>query len=122
HLVRPLMVAADAGDAAARRIIVAHGEALGDYALAAARKVGLLATSFPLVLTGGVLRHPSPLLRDTLAARVRAAVPGAHAMHSRFEPIVGAVLLALEQAGISRDSELLQRLAATLPATTFFAT
>ena len=122
QLVRPLFDAADAGDATARRIVMAHGKALGDYAIVAARKVGLLETPFPLVLTGGVLRHPSPLLRDSLIERVREVAPGVCPTQSRFEPAAGAVLLALDLAGIGTDTALLQRLQSSLPGTAFFAT
>ena len=122
QLVRPLFDAADAGDAAACRIVISHGEALGDYAIAAARQVGLLDTSFTLVLTGGVLRHPSPLMRDALVGRVQEAAPGARAIQSRFEPAVGAVLLALDLACINTDAALLDRLETTLPGAAFFAT
>jgi N-acetylglucosamine kinase-like BadF-type ATPase len=122
QLVRPLFDAADAGDPAARHILVSHGKALGDYALAAARKVGLLGEPFTLVLTGGVLRHPSPILRDALVGRVREAAPNVHAIQSRFEPAVGAVLLALELARIDIHAGLLERLEKTLPGTEFFAT
>src|SRR5688572_7107536 len=104
QLVRPLFDAADAGDEAARRIVISHGKALGDYAIAAARQVGLLEMPFTLVLTGGVLRHPSPLLRDALVARVHEFAQGAHAIQSRFEPAAGAVLLALDLAQIGRAS------------------
>jgi N-acetylglucosamine kinase-like BadF-type ATPase len=122
QLVRPLFDAAEIGDPAARRILLSHGEALGDYALAAARKVGLLGEPFTLVLTGGVLRHPSPILRDALVGRVREASPHVHAIQSRFEPAVGAVLLALELARIDLDAGFLERLERTLPGAAFFAT
>ena len=122
QLVRPLFDAADAGDAAARQIVTSHGKALGDYAVVAARKVGLLETPFTLVLTGGVLRHPSPLLRDSLVERVHEIAPGARAIQSRFEPAVGAVLLALELANINTDNALLEQLKTTLPGAAFFAT
>ena len=122
QLVRPLFDAADAGDAAARRIVISHGKALGDYAVAAARQVRLLGQPFPLVLTGGVLRHPSPLLRDALVERVRKAAPNVHVTQSRFEPAVGAVLLALDLAGAKTDAVLLERLETTLPVPAFFAT
>lgn len=122
QLVRPLFDAADAGDTTARRIVVSHGKALGDYAIVAARKVGLLQEPFTLVLTGGVLRHPSPLLRDALVERVRQAAPRVHATQSRFEPAAGAVLLALDLAHIDADATLLERLESTLSGDAFFAT
>jgi N-acetylglucosamine kinase-like BadF-type ATPase len=121
-LVRPLFEAADAGDDTARRIIMSHGKALGDYAIVAARKVGLLETAFTLVLTGGVLRHPSPFLRDALVSRVCEVAPNVRPLQSRFEPAAGAVLLALDLAHINTVTALLERLETTLPGPAFFAT
>jgi N-acetylglucosamine kinase-like BadF-type ATPase len=122
QLVRPLFDAADAGDPTARRIVISHGQALGDYAIAAARQVGLLETPFTLVLTGGVLRHPSPLLREALVGRVQETAPGVRTTQSRFEPVTGAVLLALDLAQIDTDTVLLDQLETTLPGAVFFAT
>jgi N-acetylglucosamine kinase-like BadF-type ATPase len=122
QLVRPLFECADAGDAVARQILLSHGRALGHYAIIAARKVGLLEESFPLVLTGGVLRHPSPFLREALLGCVREAAPGMRAIQSRFEPAAGAVLLALDVLSIQSDATLLEQLEKTFPDVTFFAT
>jgi hypothetical protein len=69
-----------------------------------------------------VLRHPSPLLRDSLVERVREAAPGVRAIQSRFEPAAGAVLLALDLAHIEADAALTERLETTLPGAGFFAT
>jgi N-acetylglucosamine kinase-like BadF-type ATPase len=122
QLARLLLDAAAEGDATARQIATTHGGMLGDYALAAARQVGIEQTPFTLVLAGGVLRHPSQLLDEALIARVWSAAPSARVVASRFEPAVGALFLALEAAGVAIDEPLLARLAPTLPYGTFFAT
>ena len=122
QLARALLDEAHSGDATARRVVQEHGSALGDYALVAARRVGIAATPFALVLAGGVLRHTSSLLREALIARVQAAAPGVRPLVSRFEPAVGALFLALEAAGIAIDQPLRARLASTLPPAEFFAT
>ncbi len=121
-LARVLMDEAAAGDAVARRIVREQGSLLGDYAVAAARRVGIAGTPFPLVLTGGVFRHPGCDLPDAVIARVHASSPGVQPIRSRFEPAIGAVLLALETAGVPADDEVRARLAATAPAPCFFAT
>jgi N-acetylglucosamine kinase-like BadF-type ATPase len=121
-LARVLLDEAHDGDPAALRIALQHGAALGDYALVAARRVGLEHTDFALVMAGGVLRHPTNVLKAALVERVRAAAPGVRPAMSRFEPVVGAVLLALEAAGVTPDEPLLERLTATLPPAALFAT
>jgi N-acetylglucosamine kinase-like BadF-type ATPase len=117
-----LLDTAQQGDATAQRIVRTQGTALGDYALVAARQVGIEGTAFPLVLTGGVLRHPSPLLSEAIIAQVQTTSPTARPISSRFEPVVGALLLALEAAGVRVDEPLLARLEATMPPVTLFMT
>lgn len=121
-LARVVLDEAQAGDPAARQIVTDHGRLLGDYALAAARQVGIASTPFNLILAGGVLRHPTPLLADTLITRVREQSPDARPLTSRFEPAVGAVLLALESASIPIDDTVIAAITATAPGATLFAT
>jgi N-acetylglucosamine kinase-like BadF-type ATPase len=105
---------AEVGDSVARSIVGAQGAVLGDIVRVAAARVGL-APPFPLVLAGGVLRHPSRLLADAVVARV----PGGRPLASAFEPVVGSLLLAADAVGATLDEE---RLRATFPPTTLFAT
>jgi N-acetylglucosamine kinase-like BadF-type ATPase len=121
-LARILLDEADSGDQVARAIVEAHGTGLGDYALVAAQRVGIADTRFPLVLTGGVLRHPGRMLADAIIARVHTVSPEAYPVMSRFEPVVGALFLAYEQTGVAIDDALLERLVATLPAADLFTT
>ncbi|MDP9365719.1 MAG: hypothetical protein M3Q10_16105 [Chloroflexota bacterium] len=121
-VARLLMDEAAAGDAVAAGIVAARGAALGEYAAVAARRVGIEQSAFPLVLTGGVFRHPAPQLAEAVVARLRAEAPGAKPLRSPFEPAVGAVFLALEAAGIRVDDAVRTRAAATAPAATLFET
>jgi N-acetylglucosamine kinase-like BadF-type ATPase len=116
-----LDVAAD-GDPTAGRIVAEHGASLGDYALVAARKAGLIGQDFLLILAGGVFRHHSPLLREAMLERVRQVAPDIRPIQSSYEPVVGAVLLAVESLGGIIHPTLLDRLNATLPPHTFFLT
>jgi len=121
-LARVLLDEAHAGDPAAVAIAQRHGAALGEYALVAAQRVGLEDTDFALVMAGGVLRHPTNVLKAALVERVRASAPGVRPVMTRFEPVVGAVLMALEAAGVIPDEPVLERLSATLPPAALFAT
>jgi len=68
------------------------------------------------------LRNPSRLLPEALVARVQADAPLARPLYSIFEPVVGALFLAFEAAGIAVDQPLLARLTDTLPEASLFAT
>jgi len=124
QLARLLLDVAEAGDAVAREIVEGHGRAIAGYAVVAARKVGFdgEARPFHLVLAGGVLRHPSPLLRDAMVARVQEDLPAAQPMRSAFEPAIGAIMLALEDASVRLDATVLDTLRNSMPHHSTFAT
>jgi N-acetylglucosamine kinase-like BadF-type ATPase len=121
-LASVLLDAADDDDETASAIVCDLGNRLGDYAVVAARKVGILDTPFHLVLAGGVFRHPSRILKDCVVQRVHRDAPGAQPVESRFEPAVGAVLLALEAAGVTVDETVLSNVRQSMPPPTLFAT
>ena len=122
RVARALLDEAAAGDRVAQQIVESHGSALGDYALAAARRVGIELNPFLLALAGGVLRHSSGLLRTAIIDRVRAVNPEVTARDSRFEPAIGAFLMALEKAGTVITEPLLERVEATMPPRALFET
>jgi hypothetical protein len=121
-LTRYLLDEAAAGDELARQLVLEHGRGLGNYAVVGARFVGLEGTPFTLVLAGGVLRHPSTLLPETIIERVRTTSPEVRPIRCRFEPVIGVLFSALEAAGIAIDEALLRRLDPTIPAPELFAT
>jgi N-acetylglucosamine kinase-like BadF-type ATPase len=122
QISRLLLDEAERGDMIAKRIVVEHGAALGDYVVVAARKVGIECTPFTLVLMGGVLRHPSSILTDAIIERVRHTSPEIQPIASRFEPVIGALLLALEDAGQIIDSSVISNLVESMPTPELFAT
>ena len=121
-LARILLDEAANGDPTACRIVLEHGAALGDYAIVAARKVGLTNQNFALVTAGGVMRHASHLMPDALLSRVRELAPGAYPIRSPLEPVAGAVLLALETAGMNVTEAQRENLRSSFPAATLFLT
>jgi N-acetylglucosamine kinase-like BadF-type ATPase len=121
-LARVLLDAAQAGDATACRLVQQHGTTMGEYVLVAARKVGLNALPFHLVLAGGVFRHDCNLLIEAVLAHIRAGAPAVRPRHSPFEPVVGALLLAFDALELPVDAARLAYIAATLPEAELFLT
>ena len=117
-----LLDEAQAGDSVATHIVQEHGRALGDFALAAARRVGIEGTTFTLVLAGGVFRHPSTILKEAIIERVRSTSPDVRPTHCRFEPVIGVLFTALEAAGSVVDGALLDKLMPTIPNPALFST
>ena len=92
---------AEEGDVVARDIVRHVGGRAGDYARVSAERTGQLGEPFPLVLLGGVLRHPSPLLRAAIHDRVPESTP----VYPDIEPVVGALLLAADSVGARPDRD-----------------
>ena len=88
---------------------------LGSFARIAAKKVGL-EPPFPLVLLGGVLRgEGAELIIDSIVSSAGSAEP----VRPAREPVVGALLLALDQALATYDAVVVD---ATSPDAEVFAT
>lgn len=117
-----LLDEAEKGDPMALSIATRHGVLLAEYALAAARKVGIDSTIFNLVLNGGVFRHKGRVLVDAITRYLEQHAPGVVPLRSTYEPAVGALLLALEAADIVVDDAVLDNLNRTLPDHSLFAT
>ena len=95
---------------------------LADVWEAAAKAVGLANDPFRLVLTGGVLRHPACLMENEMRRHLAQHMPDVTIVDDAPEPVVGAVLLALELAELRPGDAILDRLLSTLPGPDFFAT
>jgi N-acetylglucosamine kinase-like BadF-type ATPase len=92
---------ADGGDAVAVEIVRRIGGRVGAYARVSAERTGLTGRPFPLVLCGGVFRHPSSLLRGAIHDEVPDGVPS----YPDIEPVVGALLLAADRIGATPDRD-----------------
>jgi N-acetylglucosamine kinase-like BadF-type ATPase len=102
----PVMFAtARAGDPVARSIVVRQGEEVALLAIAALRRLGLVASPATVVLGGGVLRSRDPLLHDTIRARLADATPLAEITVVTDPPVVGAALLGLDALGTTPGAE-----------------
>ncbi len=121
-LARALLEEAARGDMAAESILREHGRSLGDYAIAAARQVGVEGTPFYLILAGSVLKAPPPILAEAIIERVQTTSPKARPLHSTHEPVAGAVFLSFESVGVYITERLLESLVSTLPSSGFFET
>ena len=90
---------AEAGDLMAVDVTLQAADALAAGVDAVARRLGLPAkSSFPLLLTGGLLRG-SGFFRTLALQSIRTRVPEARPQAPRHDAATGAALLALEMAG-----------------------
>jgi len=93
------------GDWKAVEILEDAGIELGRLALAVIARLGMQEDRFAVVPFGGVFRAGELVLRP-FGEAVKAAAPRAEVVRPHFEPVVGAVLLALDALGVSIDGRV----------------
>lgn len=114
--------AANAGDEVAQDILIRMGTELGKAAAAALKAVGLeREPGVEVVLAGSVWKGQSPLLVDACRLALHREAPGAVLVYPRYEPVVGAYLVALAESGTDLTPAVLANLEATLPADLWLA-
>ncbi len=88
------------GDDVARGIITWAGEELGGLANGVIRQLDLTGETFDVVLSGSLYKGGPPLT-DPMRRTIHAVAPGATLVRLRVPPVVGGVLLGMEQVGLN---------------------
>jgi N-acetylglucosamine kinase-like BadF-type ATPase len=91
--------AADAGDECAKSILTSSGDRLGTTASHVVRMLGMQDDAFDVVLAGGIFRSRSADLMTAIEGAIRSTAPHARLVPLDMPPVVGCVLLAMEEAG-----------------------
>lgn len=107
--------AACEGDEIAQNIIKKFGEEAGISANALIRRLGFENEEFECVMAGSVFKGKGTLMMDTVRNTVLQVAPRAHVITPRYEPVVGALMLAFEAVGIQIEGELERRLDSSVP-------
>ncbi len=94
-----LFDAARQGDEVAGEVVLRLAAEVVAVAVAAVRRLALLDDDLDVVLGGGLLRAGLAPLDDAVRAGILRAAPAARLLVVDQEPIVGAGLLALAEAG-----------------------
>lgn len=107
--------AACEGDAVAVELITRFGVEAGASANNLIRKLGLEDDEFEVVLAGSVFKGKGALMIDTVKKTIKPVAPKAHVITPRYEPVVGALMIALEEAGVEITGEVEANLDSTVP-------
>ncbi len=102
------------GDGVAIDLITWAGRELGELAKAVIRQLNFEALEFDVVLLGSMFNGGS-LLIEPLRASIEQLAPRAQLVRLQTLPVVGAVLLGMEQARWPITPEMRARLQAELP-------
>lgn len=114
-LVPLIFEAAEAGDEPSRGLVIQMAEEVALSANTFIRRCNLEGTDVEIVLGGSVFKGKGSLLLDTIKTSIQAVYPKVKIIRPRFEPVVGAALLALDDLGIKVDKDVYARLEKTLP-------
>jgi N-acetylglucosamine kinase-like BadF-type ATPase len=99
--------AADQGDETARVIFAQAGAELALTAIAVTRH---LAWTAPLVSPVGGVFRAGPIILEPFRRRLAEIFPNVTVQSPRYPPVLGALLLALQEKGYSPDERVLERL------------
>ncbi len=94
---------ANEGDAIAQDVIRWMGRELGDLAVGVIRQLKFETLEFEVVLTGSLYKG-SPLIAAAMRDVIHAVAPGARLVYLNSPPVVGGVLLAMQQVGLDFQS------------------
>ena len=104
--------AAYSGDPAAREVIEWSGRELGESACAVIRQLGIQGREFEVVMAGSLFAG-GDLYIDPLRDIIHKTAPGARLVRLDAPPVVGGVLLAMEQTLGSKAYQRRERLIQT---------
>jgi N-acetylglucosamine kinase-like BadF-type ATPase len=105
---------ADAGDRVALRILKTAARELSSVAGAVLKKLDFGAGPGEVIITGGVF-DAAPLMVELFTTYLKRWASDFTVARPRFKPVVGALLLALQDVKGALTEELLGRLTAGLP-------
>ena len=89
-----------AGDAVAQGIIRWIGEQLADMACGVIRQLNFERDDFEVVLVGSIY-DGGPLVIEPMRAAIQALAPRARLVRLSAPPVIGGVLLGMEQGGVN---------------------
>ena len=93
------------GDEIAAGYIKDFGMKIAGLVNARAKIYGMELTDFDVVLSGSVFKGPGSLLEDAVRMEIHTVCPAARVVPARYEPVVGAVISALEICAGGYDVE-----------------
>jgi N-acetylglucosamine kinase-like BadF-type ATPase len=97
------------GDVIARRLLTWAGVELGEMANAVIRQLEFEGLEFEVVMIGGMFKG-GPLLIEPMRETILSIAPKAKLVRLEHPPVMGAVLIAMTEAGLHPDETIRQNL------------
>jgi N-acetylglucosamine kinase-like BadF-type ATPase len=112
ELMDVVVAAVRSGDAVAVQLVSDFGQRLARYVVAGLRRFGLTGLAPEVVLSGGIFKAELAPLRASVSAAILRDVPQARIVDARYEPVAGALLLALDRLGVRAGAAFAESAAA----------
>lgn len=116
QLVPLLFTAAESDDLVSQKLVIQMGEEVAVAANALIKRLSMQSLDVEVGLAGGVFKNKGCLLIDTVIHHIHQVAAKAIVRKTRYEPVVGAALSALEGGGVTVSQLVYQQLDETLPA------
>jgi N-acetylglucosamine kinase-like BadF-type ATPase len=98
------------GDAVAEGLLKYAGRELGMAAVAVARQLKMLEGELEVATMGGILDNFGEFVLDPLQITIHNSAPRAKLVRAKFKPVVGAVIMAAREAGLTVEGDFLDNL------------
>jgi N-acetylglucosamine kinase-like BadF-type ATPase len=105
---------ASEGDSVARDLIRWAGVENGEMANAVIRQLGFEDLEFDVVLAGSMFEG-GPMLIDPMRETIQKFAPGARLVRLGVPPVLGAVILGMEAAGLKAPSTIRKNIVESIP-------
>ncbi len=102
------------GDAVARELIRWAGVENGEMANAVIRQLGFENLEFDVVMAGGMFEGGSMMI-EPMRETIRKYAPGARLVRLNVPPVLGAVILGMEAAGVNASPSIRKNIAESIP-------
>ena len=103
-------VVLETADPVAVDVLCTFGRDIAKYVTAGMRRFDMLSDEVEVVFSGSVFKCRAKELQDTVRAEILASAPHVKIIEALYEPIIGAVLLALDDLGVSEDPDVLENI------------
>ncbi len=107
-LVHLAIDCAEKGDMISNEILKSFGENSARFVIAGLKRFDMLQEEVEVVISGSIFKCRLPIIKTAFEEKVRRDASQVIILDSRYEPIVGAIIMALEEfgeGGYSREVE-----------------
>jgi N-acetylglucosamine kinase-like BadF-type ATPase len=108
-----VFAAADCHDKVAIHIISKFAAGLAELVTTGLQRFAMTELAIEVVVSGSIFKTTNPILLDTLTQHIHNIAPRAKLVQARYEPVIGAAMLALEKAGVIITPDIQQNIEKT---------